>query len=152
MLIVCCLFSCLTWLCSKIFLSLYLENSSPGSWEGKECLSPHRERQRNTAPPRAAESQVQQRCIAWTAGGENKGRREEGTAVEILVWRDRCIEKTVVCYHCKACWTWKQSQYTSLITGTHHFFKPRFFSFLIQFVILVKSGFIKTPLSSDETE
>ena len=121
-----CLFLCLTWPCSKILLSLCLENSSPWSWEREECLSPHREGQRNTATQRPAESQAQHSCIAWTAGRENEGSWKKRTAVEILVWRDRCVEETVVCYNCKACWTWRQSQFASSITGTN-FFKTWFF-------------------------
>lgn len=125
--VVYCLLSCLTWLCSKILLSLYLENSSPWSWEREECSSTHGEGQRNTATQRAAEGQVQRYCLAWTAGRENKGKWKAGTAVEVLVRRDRCIEKTAVCCNYKTCWTWGQSQHTAVVTGTHHL-NPDFFS------------------------
>ena len=144
-----CLLLCLTWPCSKILLSLSLENSSPWSWEGEECLSPHRKGQRNTATQRPAKSQAQHYCIAWTAGRENEGSWKKRTAVEILVWRDRCVEETVVCYNCKACWTWRQSQYTSFITGTN-FFKTWVFFFFLVFSVtlcLMKNGFVKTCLS-----
>lgn len=127
LIVVYCLLSCLTWLCSKILLSLYLENSSVWSWKGEVCSSPHREGQRNSATQRPAESQTLYYWVVWTAGREDKGRWKEGTAVEIPVGRDRCVEKAVVCYNCKTCWTWKQREYASFITGTKNFFKCRLF-------------------------
>lgn len=141
------LLSSFTLLCSKILLILYVDNSSSWSWEGEECLSSHREGQRNRAAQRPAESQIQYNCTAWAARRENKGRRKEGTAGEILVWGDRCAEKTVVYCTCSTCWTWNQTM--SCITGTNNVFKQIFF--LTQLVILIKNEFIKTWLSNDET-
>ena len=137
-----CLFLCLTWPCSKILLSLCLENSSPWSWEREEI-----QRLRDQLKAKHSTPALLEQLEEKTKEVERREQLLKSLSEETDVLKKQLSATTARLAELEGK---ANSLHLSQVLIS---LKPDFLKkiFLIQFVIIMKNGFVKTCLSNGET-